>query len=66
MNKNESYINFVEDRLGHDKRYALSSKKIQNELNWKPKVEFNEGITQTINWYLNNQNWIEKIEKRTV
>ena len=66
MNKDESYINFVEDRLGHDKRYALSSKKIQNELNWKPKVEFNEGITQTINWYLNNQNWIEKIEKRTV
>ena len=66
MNKNESYINFVEDRLGHDKRYALSSKKIQNELNWKPKVEFNEGITQTINWYLNNQNWIKKIEKRTV
>ena len=66
MNKDESYIDFVEDRLGHDKRYALSSKKIQNELNWKPKVEFNEGITQTINWYLNNQNWIEKIEKRTV
>lgn len=66
MNKDESYINFVEDRLGHDKRYALSSKKIQNELNWKPKVEFNEGITQTINWYLNNQNWIKKIEKRTV
>lgn len=66
MNKNESYIDFVEDRLGHDKRYALSSKKIQNELNWKPKVKFNEGITQTINWYLNNQNWIEKIEKRTV
>ena len=66
MNKDESYIEFVEDRLGHDKRYALSSKKIQNELNWKPKVEFNEGITQTINWYLNNQNWIEKIEKRTV
>lgn len=66
MNKDESYIDFIEDRLGHDKRYALSSKKIQNELNWKPKVEFNEGITQTINWYLNNQNWIEKIEKRTV
>ena len=64
MNKNDSYIKFVEDRLGHDKRYAISNDKITSELGWKPKVTFEEGIKKTITWYLNNQDWIKKIEAK--
>ena len=64
MGKDDSYINFVEDRLGHDKRYAISNDKIQNELNWKPTVTFEEGIKLPINWYLNNQDWIKSIEDK--
>ena len=44
----------MEDRKGHDYRYAIDSTKIKNELGWKPKMNFNEGIRQTINWYLEN------------
>ena len=64
LGKDESYIEFVDDRLGHDKRYAISNKKIQSELNWEPKVTFEEGIELTINWYLNNQNWIKEVENK--
>ena len=46
-----SLINFVEDRLGHDKRYALNCKKLRTELNWSPVVSFEEGISKTIKWY---------------
>ena len=62
--KDESYIEFVEDRLGHDKRYAISNDKITSELNWKPSLTFEEGIKLTINWYLNNQDWINSIERK--
>jgi len=64
MGKDESSIKYVEDRLGHDKRYAIDSSKIQKELGWKPKVNFEEGIKKTIDWYIKNQQWIENIEKR--
>ena len=64
MGKDETSIKYVEDRLGHDKRYAISNDKITNELGWKPSMTFDEGIIQTIFWYLNNQNWIENIEKK--
>ena len=64
MGKDESYIEFVEDRLGHDKRYAISNDKITSELNWKPSLTFEEGIKLTINWYLNNQDWINSIERK--
>lgn len=60
LNKDESYIEFVEDRLGHDKRYAISNDKITKELNWQPKMPLDEGIKKTINWYLENKNWIPK------
>ena len=60
MGKDESYIEYVEDRLGHDKRYAISSDKIINELGWKPSVTFEDGIVKTINWYLDNQEWINR------
>lgn len=64
MNKDETSIEYVEDRLGHDKRYAISNDKITSELGWKPSVTFEEGIKITIDWYLNNQNWIKAIENK--
>tara|TARA_Y100001936_G_scaffold86195_1_gene84482 strand:+ start:27827 stop:28819 length:993 start_codon:yes stop_codon:yes gene_type:complete len=54
MNKSEDLIEFVEDRPGHDFRYSMSSNKISEELSWKIKFNFDEGLEKTINWYLNN------------
>ncbi|MBQ4115329.1 dTDP-glucose 4,6-dehydratase [bacterium] len=64
MGKDESYIKHVEDRLGHDRRYAISNDKITKELGWKPSLTFEEGIKLTIDWYLNNQDWIKNIEQK--
>ena len=55
-------IKFVNDRPGHDFRYAINADKIKNELNWKPLESFNSGIEKTIDWYLNNQKWWKKIQ----
>lgn len=55
-------IQYVEDRLGHDRRYGIDATKIQNELGWSPKVSFETGISNTIRWYLENQNWLERIK----
>ena len=55
-----SLINFVEDRLGHDKRYAIDSSKIKQELGWYPKHSFPSGIKETINWYHSNQHWVNR------
>ena len=57
MGKNESLIEFVEDRPGHDLRYSLDSSKIREELGWKPKHSFREGIKSTVKWYLENEWW---------
>lgn len=64
MGKDESSIKYVEDRLGHDKRYAIDNTKIQTELGWKPSLVFEDGIKITIDWYLNNQEWIKSIETK--
>ncbi len=64
MGKDESYIKYVEDRLGHDRRYAIDNHKIQTELGWEPSVTFEEGIKLTIDWYLKNQDWIKSIENK--
>lgn len=64
MGKDESSIKYVEDRLGHDRRYAIANDKITSELGWKPSLTFEEGIKITIDWYLNNQNWIQSIENK--
>ena len=64
MNKDESSIEFVEDRPGHDRRYAIANDKITNELGWEPSITFEQGIKLTIDWYLNNQDWIKNIEQR--
>ena len=60
--KGESLIKFVKDRLGHDRRYAIDSTKIKNELGWSPKYDFGNGISDTINWYKENRNWWLKIK----
>lgn len=54
-------ITFVEDRLGHDQRYAIDATKIAKELGWKPKETFESGIEKTVNWYLNNQDWVNNV-----
>lgn len=64
MGKDENSIKYVEDRLGHDKRYAIDNNKIQTELGWKPSVTFEEGIKLTINWYLENQEWMKQVEEK--
>ena len=66
MGKDESSIKYVEDRLGHDRRYAISNDKITSELGWKPSLTFEEGIKITIDWYLNNQDWMRHIEDKKV
>lgn len=60
LDKSEDLIEFVEDRLGHDKRYAIDPTKLE-ELGWKPTYNFDTGIEQTIEWYLENKDWWEKI-----
>ena len=62
LNKDESLIKFVDDRLGHDRRYAIDSNKIRKELGWKSKYTFETGIIETINWYINNQKWMDKVK----
>jgi dTDP-glucose 4,6-dehydratase len=57
-------IKFVKDRPGHDVRYALNSKKIQKQLKWKAKVSINEGISRTIDWYIDNQKYFNSISKK--
>jgi len=64
MGKPESLIQFVKDRPAHDKRYAIDATKIKKELNWRPKFDFQKGIEQTINWYIENQSWVEKLLKK--
>ncbi len=64
MGKDETYIEYVTDRLGHDRRYAICNTKIRTELNWNPSVTFEQGIITTINWYLQNQEWIKSIEQK--
>jgi dTDP-glucose 4,6-dehydratase len=58
LGKGEELISYVADRKGHDRRYAIDSTKVKKLLGWEPSVSFDEGIKQTIDWYINNQNWI--------
>ncbi len=61
LGKSEELIEYVKDRPGHDRRYAIDSSKIQNELGWKPEFEFEEAMSNTIDWYLSNKKWWESI-----
>jgi dTDP-glucose 4,6-dehydratase len=62
MEKDENQIEFVKDRPGHDRRYAVDWSKINKELGWKPERNFDEYLTLTINWYKNNQDWWKRIK----
>lgn len=57
----EQLITYVKDRPGHDLRYAIDASKINKELGWKPSVTFEEGLERTINWYLNNEEWLKNV-----
>ncbi len=57
----DKLITFVKDRLGHDMRYAIDSRKLQRELDWEPSLQFEEGIEKTVRWYLDNQEWMDNI-----
>ena len=61
LNKSDDLIEFVEDRKGHDLRYAIDSSYITDALGWKPITNFNDGISRTINWYIENKNWWQAI-----
>jgi dTDP-glucose 4,6-dehydratase len=56
-----SLIKFVTDRAGHDLRYAIDANKIMSELGWQPSLQFEEGLSKTIDWYLENRDWIEQV-----
>lgn len=57
----DDLITFVTDRLGHDARYAIDSRKLQRELGWEPSLQFEEGIERTVKWYLDNQDWMDNV-----
>ena len=57
----ENLITYVNDRAGHDLRYAIDSSKLKDELGWKPSLQFEEGIEKTVAWYLDNKEWLENI-----
>jgi len=59
--ESEKLITFVKDRPGHDLRYAIDATKINKELGWKPSVTFEEGLSKTIDWYLENKEWLGNV-----
>jgi dTDP-glucose 4,6-dehydratase len=54
-------ITYVKDRPGHDKRYAIDASKIKSELGWEPSLQFEEGLSKTVDWYLNNEEWLDRV-----
>jgi dTDP-glucose 4,6-dehydratase len=61
IGSSEKLISFVSDRAGHDKRYAIDASKLERELGWKPSITFEEGLEKTVDWYLENQDWVKKV-----
>ena len=64
MGKSTDYFEYAENRPGHDDRYSLDSSKIQSSLEWKPIVDFDQGLTDTVNWYLDNRKWWSEFDQR--
>ncbi|MCD8408196.1 dTDP-glucose 4,6-dehydratase [Tenacibaculum dicentrarchi] len=64
LGTSNNLITYVTDRAGHDYRYAIDSSKLQKDLGWKPSLQFEEGIQKTIQWYLNNQEWLKIINEK--
>ena len=59
--ESESLITYVKDRPGHDRRYAIDATKLNKELGWSPSVTFEQGLAETIDWYLNNEEWLTNV-----
>ncbi len=57
----EDLISYVEDRKGHDRRYAIDSSKMKNDLSWKSKTDFAEGLSKTIKWYIKHKDWLKSV-----
>ena len=57
----EQLIIFVKDRAGHDMRYAIDTSKISKEFDWKPEVNFSEGLSLTVDWYMENSDWLQNV-----
>jgi dTDP-glucose 4,6-dehydratase len=66
LDKSEDLIEFVAERPGQDKRYAIKSKRIKKEINYQPQINFDEGISSTINWYLKNKSWWSSFEFKRI
>lgn len=65
LGSSEELIRFVKDRAGHDHRYAIDFSKLKNELGWTPATEFREGLKKTIDWYFENENWVQHVTDGT-
>lgn len=61
LDKSESLIKYVQDRPGHDRRYAIDNSKITSELGWQPSISFEDGLDETIEWYVSNKAWVKKV-----
>ncbi len=61
LGESEKLITYVKDRKGHDLRYAIDATKLEKELGWKPSITFEKGLEDTVDWYLNNSEWVEKV-----
>ena len=66
LDKDETCIEYVQDRLGHDRRYAIDATKIKKELNWQPIYKFEDAIIKTIQWYINNKSWWQPLLKNKI
>ena len=62
LGKSENDLEFVKDRPGHDRRYAIDWSKIHNELGWEPQHSFDEWLEKTVQWYVENKDWWEKVK----
>ncbi|HXT50958.1 MAG TPA: GDP-mannose 4,6-dehydratase, partial [Thermoanaerobaculia bacterium] len=60
----DQLVRFVPDRPGHDRRYAIDATKVRRELTWEPRYRFEEGLVQTVGWYLGNLDWCEAVQSR--
>ena len=61
VGQSEQLITYVKDRAGHDMRYAIDATKLETELGWKPSIKFEEGLSKTVDWYLENSDWVEQV-----
>ena len=61
VGESEQLITYVKDRAGHDLRYAIDATKLKEELGWMPSLQFEEGLSKTIDWYLNNSEWLTNV-----